>query len=251
MNLKNKETSLAKEYKDFFAPQIIIRGKRYYEDHHILSCIKNHDKFYAVVEGSEDYEYNVTIEIDRRNNTTNYHCNCPCDYPCKHIYATLMAIDHHDYITHKLKKEIKEKDYDLSQIIRSIPAKKLKEYMIKTIKNRPFISSVHEFKKEFLNYFPKEPYEYYYNNLYNAYILNKNINNYLDVYQENIKDTHNLNDKEFLLNLLLKLGMYLRIIYRKSNNKLKEEKIIPWIKEIESNNYYNNIYLEDTILSLK
>ncbi len=271
---KKHSISLAKKYDNHFALQIKIRGKGYYERENVISCIKVYNNYYAKVEGSEKKEYEVTIEVYNLDDTIGYDCDCPCDYPCKHIYAVLLAIDNHDYTTTKLRKEIKKKDYNLQQIIKTIPAKKLKHFMINHTTNNFCDFNTNNFRKEFLNYFPKEKYEYYYNRLYNTYMLQKNTTFYLEIFLENIKeylsiknykqafrivkaiiestnDTNNLEDQENIINILLKLGMYLRIINRKSNNKLKEEIINPWIKKVEKNNYYNNIYLEDIILSIK
>ena len=44
--------------------------------------------------------------------------------------------------------------------------------------------------------------------------------------------------------------MYLRVSYRKGDNIVQEE-VNSWIEELEKDNYYNNYYLEDIILSLK
>ena len=43
--------------------------------------------------------------------------------------------------------------------------------------------------------------------------------------------------------------MYLRVTYRKCNQNLKGI-IKEWIKKLESNNFYNNFYLEDIILQI-
>lgn len=272
---KKKRVSLAQKYGDDFAPQIRMRGLDYYEKGNVTRCLKvDANTFVAVVEGSDGAVYDVSIDLDFFDEYPNYHCDCPCNYPCKHVYATLVAIDHHEYEEPFLKKKIKPKAYDLQKIIKSIPAKKLKEFIVRETNHDSFTLNINKFKTEFLNYFPKEKYEYFYNNLFNAYSMNKDINFYLELFQQNIKEylsienyrqaflitraiiestnnTHNLNDQNRAINLLLRLGMYLRIIYRKSNDKLKKEIIDPWIKKIEENKYYNNIYLEDIILSLK
>lgn len=58
-------------------------------------------------------------------------------------------------------------------------------------------------------------------------------------------DTNHLSNEESVIDLLLKLRMYLRIIMRKADEQLKENFIVPWIKQIEDKNFYNHIYLED------
>ena len=42
--------------------------------------------------------------------------------------------------------------------------------------------------------------------------------------------------------------MYLRILYRKANDELKKE-VEKWIKTLVDNNYYDNYYLEDIIIT--
>ena len=45
------------------------------------------------------------------------------------------------------------------------------------------------------------------------------------------------------------ISMYLRVIYRKCDNNLKE-KMNSWIEELQKNNYYNNLFLEDAIIMI-
>ena len=65
-------------------------------------------------------------------------------------------------------------------------------------------------------------------------IIKATINAYKDSNKINVDDT-------FIDNIAV-LGMYLRVIYRKSNEELKNN-INKWIKEIKDNNFYNNFYL--------
>ncbi|MEG2311191.1 MAG: hypothetical protein RSB72_00625 [Bacilli bacterium] len=61
----------------------------------------------------------------------------------------------------------------------------------------------------------------------------------------------NYNDKcEIITNEYIKLGTLIRISYRKGDDTLKNN-IDKWINNIESKEYYNDIYLEDMILSIK
>ena len=52
------------------------------------------------------------------------------------------------------------------------------------------------------------------------------------------------------LDIMSKMGMLLRIVYRKADNELKTE-INNWKQELKDHNYYDNYYLEDIILLLK
>ena len=129
------------------------------------------------------------------------------------------------------------------------------------------------FNKYFRKYLPAQTYEFYYNNLYNSLVLNDNyeykIKAYLDRVKQYIsgndfkevikiiraiiqayKDTNNINFDEYFTDILPSIGMYLRVSYRKGDNIVQEE-VNSWIEELEKDNYYNNYYLEDIILSLK
>lgn len=55
---------------------------------------------------------------------------------------------------------------------------------------------------------------------------------------------------EILSDQYSKIGMFIRISYRKGNEELKRN-IEAWIKKYEGKNYYNDIYLEDMILQIK
>lgn len=50
--------------------------------------------------------------------------------------------------------------------------------------------------------------------------------------------------------IIAKLGMYARIIYRKIE-KPEQEKIDEWINELTIQDFFNDVYLEDMILTIK
>ena len=126
--------------------------------------------------------------------------------------------------------------------------------------------------ENFIKYVPKQSYEFYYNNLYNACLrledyqerIKNNLTKakiYIDngEYKETFKIVKSIIsvigeivylNNENTLDLILKLGVYLRIVYRKADEELKKE-INLWFKEIKKGNYYNNIYIEDLVLSTK
>ena len=70
-----------------------------------------------------------------------------------------------------------------------------------------------------------------------AFLTKENFQNY-------IKD-----DYDYIIDALPKIGMFLRVTYRKSDDKVKED-INNWIQELEKENYYDNFYLEDVIFSI-
>ena len=89
-----------------FAPQIVFRGKDYYKNNMIYSCIQANNKYIAYIQGSEfGKEYEVEIEIDGTI-VKNMKCNCPYQDNCKHEYATLL------WLRENLNKNIKEGKYE-------------------------------------------------------------------------------------------------------------------------------------------
>ena len=131
------------------------------------------------------------------------------------------------------------------------------------------------FNDYFKKYLPLVQYEYYYNNIYNSLIMNddyafkKIITESINDIKENIRaslfsesykivkaiieayhDSKILNEEKTIIDLMPSLAMYLRVTYRKCNDNIKKN-IDKWIKHLEDNNYYDNFYLEDMILSIK
>ena len=92
------ETDIIKDNKYVFNDTIIKRGKDYYENGMVLSVIKSNNKYVAKVAGSTNVSYTVNVEYDEEDDYYDYDCTCPCEYPCKHIYAVLIAIKNKNYI---------------------------------------------------------------------------------------------------------------------------------------------------------
>lgn len=254
-----------------FSDTIKDRGIDYYENGYVISCKKCDNEYYAKVQGRDDNVYDVNVTIDDFG--INYWCTCPCDFPCKHEYATLIAIFNGDYKKVDLKPYLKRALFNLTDIIEKIPAEEVKEYLLLSLSNDETIICIKSFEEYFSKYLPKEDYEYYYNRLYNSLILENDykciVNNYfskINKYNKNMefsesfkivksiiesfKDSNMLNDNDYIVSIFPNLGMYLRIIYRKSDEVLKSE-ISNWFKEVEIKEYYNNLYLEDIIISIK
>ena len=104
LNIKNINSSgYASEYADEFPSQIISRGEDYYNNGYVINCVQYDDDFYATVTGSNNNCYDVTIYTDDYE-LIDFECTCPCEYPCKHIYATLMTIDNGDYRSYESKR---------------------------------------------------------------------------------------------------------------------------------------------------
>ncbi len=255
-----------------FSYQIKERGKEYYYNDNVKNVYKTNNKYIAKVSGNAAKPYDIQIVVTDED-TAHYECSCPCTYPCKHEYAVLMAISNFEYSEVELKTPIKEKENNLRTIIKEIPAEEIKNYLLspKGLNNVDF--DMEAFSEYFRKYYIKQNYEFYYNNLYNELVLDgmyiSKINSYIDRarqyllgndFEESFKivksiieaynDSKRLNFDDYVFEVINKLGMILRISYRKAESNIKAE-IKEWANKLEEKNYYNNYYLEDLILNLK
>lgn len=270
LNYKNILLIIDKQLNDF-QHQIVKRGENYYKAGNVIQVIKNKSFFIAKVKGSNYYE--VKINVDNDSKTLSCNCSCPCEFLCKHEYAVLLAIKNKKYIEKELKEEIVKNNISLNELIQNIPANELKDYILKTIFNKNFsdylVLDSNDFEVDFLKYLPSQPYEYYYNNLYNYVMINNEIRfdcKYIikdlinsEKYEEAFfvikafievaNDTKHFEKIEIIINKYSDIALFLRMIYRKSDNILKE-KIEEWLEKIRKNKYYNSLYLEDMIVSI-
>lgn len=254
-----------------FQYQIQQRGKEYYEKGNVKSLVRTGDTFIAKVEGSE--MYNVKVHIDTEGDYVHYQCDCPYEWPCKHEYAVLMAILNKDYSAVELKQEIKKHNLTTEELIKLIPAEELKNYILSPIGKDYVCFEIEHLEESFAKYIPIQSYEYYYNNLYNALTIEGYETRLLNDYLRSLKtiinskkyveafsiiraiieatnDTGHLDKWDSLIDAFPVIGMHLRIVYRKSSNELRNA-IDKWINKLETNDYHNNIYLEDIILTIK
>lgn len=67
---------------------------------------------------------------------------------------------------------------------------------------------------------------------------------------DSLHEQNIINDMDDLVDNFAVVGMYLRIIYRKGNKEVKDL-LLDWIKILEENGYYDNVYLEDAVCSIK
>lgn len=258
------------ECYDDFDETIQSRGEDYYETGRVISCVKDKNDFYAKVLGSDDNYYDVSFHVNKYG--VDYDCSCPCEFPCKHEYATLLAIENNEYNEVDLKEWVYETNDSLKKLIEKIPAEELKEYLLSDDGMDNVCVNVDVFENYFRKYLPVQTYEYYYNNLYNRIMLEEHPeslidrdlvlvkqyiadNNFLESFKvlgaiiTALADSKHLNDDLCVTELLPKLGMFMRITYRKGDDKVKDN-INEWIKHLEENNYYDNYYLEDIILGV-
>lgn len=272
LDLAYEECDLLEVLDDDFERQIKSRGREYFDIGNVQKVIKSESKskitYIAKVLGSSDKPYTVNIEINEDG--IEYSCNCPCDFPCKHEYAVLLAIDNLEYEMKNLKPIIYEKKESIEKTIKKIPAEKLKRYLLN---NDCSFAYTDYFEKKFFRYFSKQKYEFYYNNLYNSFLINDGYVEFINCCFDTIKKYITVNDfnevfkiiksiinaygenqniyiDEYFDDLFSSIGMFLRISYRKANKSLKEQ-IITWMNELDNKDYYNNLYLEDIILSVK
>lgn len=251
-----------------FEYQIKSRGKDYYNNNRIVSIVRDGNEFIAKVDGSKRYE--VKVNYDEDDEFLYYDCTCPCEYPCKHEYAVLLAIKNKEYSNIKLKANIRKKELTVQQLIELIPAEDLKEYILSVVGRDYVCFELEHLEEHFRKYIPRQTYEYYYNNLYNSLVLDGyseikytsiardliNFGEYQEAFYavkaiiEAAKDVNVLTKWDDLLNQFPTIGILLRIIYRKGDNNVKSN-INEWMQILEENNYYDSLYLEDVILSIK
>ena len=266
------EEVLADTLAKDFSYQIKNRGEDYYYSGNIQNIYKTKNMYYAKVNGNSNKPYNVVITVLDEDDA-HYECTCPCTYPCKHEYAVIKAISNLEYSEIELKTPVKEKEANIRSILQEIPAEEIKNYLLSPKGLNNVIMEKSSFSEYFRRYYPKQKYEYYYNNLYNELILDgaysytlqvyiDTANQYLsgDEFAESFKvvksiieaynDTNRLNFDDCVFDMINKLGMILRITYRKASAEVKED-IIKWAEELRTKAYYNNYYLEDIILSLR
>ena len=272
-----KETSyneevLPRTLGNDFEFQIIERGEKYYDDGRVFNIYKNKNEYYAKVEGHNHNVYDVKITVNSEDDA-DYECNCACDYPCKHAYALISAIANREYEEVHLKEDIMPSIVGVHEMIEQIPAEELKKYLLSDEGRDNTDFCICSFNNYFRTYLPKQSYEYYYNNLYNALVLDNDFNvvidNYLSTartylkdgdYSETFKiiqsiieaghDTDMLDVDDDDFELINKIAMLLRILYRKGNLKTRMQ-VKEWNDKLIKNNYYNNYYLEDAMLSLE
>ena len=85
---------LSDGFKHSFNPVIVERGINYYKENKvILELIDDLVEYKAKVKGSDNNVYDVSIDLKLDEDKGHFECNCPCDFLCKHIYATLLEID--------------------------------------------------------------------------------------------------------------------------------------------------------------
>lgn len=268
MNIINR---LIDNYSANFAPAIIERGNKYYEEGRVLEVLKSNNTYHAKVEGSDIYGVEITINPEEKEIYCT--CDCPCDYPCKHLYATLLVIKNNQYKEIELKPEIAKKCMTMEEFLTLIPAENIKKYLLAEGGLEHIHFDTYHLEKCFSSYLPSQPYKYYYNNLYNKIILNNDYKELLAEYLDAIKTS--INNKKFnecfhiimaiiesasdaniinkwyeLLDNFPFILMSLKIVARRCDTNTKQE-MFKWIEKVVSYNYYDSIFLEEVMLELE
>ena len=158
-------SSIADQNRDYFSDSVISRGEDYYESGKVENVSLVGNVFVADVCGNDDYTVRVIVDDEE----TLMSCDCPYEDNCKHEYATLLAIQNGDYTEEELKPFVAENRMTVEELIKKIPAEALKKYLLSDngIANTNF--NLDDLEKTFVEYVPKQDYDYYYNNLYNSF----------------------------------------------------------------------------------
>lgn len=267
---REEERKFIEKNKKDFSDAIIGRGENYYNIGAVENVKKIGARYYSVVHGQD--EYNVEI-INKKDDGIIASCTCPCYYPCKHIYATLIKIVKEEYKEINILPIVKRKEINVLEMLKTIPADNLKEFIITSYALGDTKIDTEAISHAFPKFAPKQSYEYYYNSLYNKYAFEEEIIYLVDKFIQEAKeyleqeefyevfkiikaiiaiyvDTDVLKKEYNHIENFYTLGMFLRIAYRKGDKKLKKE-INCWKDVIQKNNYYKNYYLEDMLILLQ
>lgn len=83
------------DWQDEFAPHILARGKKYFEEGRVGRIQRDGKTYFASVEGTEDYEVEISLGEEC---VEEMLCNCPYAEGdnCKHMAAVLFALESGD-----------------------------------------------------------------------------------------------------------------------------------------------------------
>ena len=78
-----------------FPNKIIERGRKYYKEGLVINLEIVDGKYFSTVKGNR--KYSSLIEYDKENKKMKMFCSYPCNFYCKHLYATILAIRNKSY----------------------------------------------------------------------------------------------------------------------------------------------------------
>lgn len=141
----NKRMDL-KEFKAMTDPMVWNRGKSYFEKG-AVSDLENEDVglWRAIVSGNDDYEVSVVIQF---GHVQRWDCDCPYEGNiCKHVVATLMAIQDEKKTMLSDDMENGSKPKNFEQLVNSVSADELRQFV------NQYASKNKVFKQTFKVYF--------------------------------------------------------------------------------------------------
>ena len=121
------------QWKNYFKPWILERGRTYYRDNCVTKLIYTENEIQAKVEGSEEY----CVEIQLSDGMpVDMFCDCPYadgGEKCKHMAAVLFAVEAKEYTFEENSEEEKnDSEYDSlwAEAIEQLPEQTLRELLI-------------------------------------------------------------------------------------------------------------------------
>lgn len=105
VNPKSKKvlpmSRIANDWQEEFAPLILMRGKKYFEEGNVRRIQRSGNVYIAQVAGTEDYEVEISMDED---DIEEMLCTCPYarDNNCKHMAAVLFALESEDVCVQEL-----------------------------------------------------------------------------------------------------------------------------------------------------
>jgi uncharacterized Zn finger protein len=128
-------------FEEDVSPVILERGEDYYHDNAVCDLQETEPgQWLAIVEGSEVYEVDVSIED---NEVIDFYCSCPFEgHICKHVVAVLMAI--RDDETGRTPKMTND---EWKKVLSQIPVQELRLFV------EEYAKEDKEFRNRFMLYF--------------------------------------------------------------------------------------------------
>lgn len=120
------------QWKNYFKPWILERGREYYHDNCVTILIHTENEIQARVEGSEEY----CVEIQLSNGMpVDMFCDCPYadgGENCKHMAAVLFAVEAKEYTFEEdSEEEENDPEYDSlwTEAVDRLPEQTLRELL--------------------------------------------------------------------------------------------------------------------------
>ena len=96
-----------------FTDKVIVEGKKYYDEKRVRFIEKINNSYYATIDGNNKKLYTVILDYDPKTKTVRTGCNCPCEFFCKHMYATILSIRNKETFKYYKVRYIDEDAYTM------------------------------------------------------------------------------------------------------------------------------------------